>query len=224
MSCFAVGRSRSSGRAPYKSKKRRSAAKKFACARRTYYINRIKREAGSRGLRPLQRATARFATVYAAGCLAIQYGIFTWSRRDLLQAILSCQLDGLAAAAGKADQTTNLRQKLFDHLVQNRQHFMDLNGAKPLAKGHRIGSVPGYAQTHRGESWIYLTSDQLKAIIGVDRAASCLKSRLIEEGLMAGTSERALVQRPIFKAKRNKGYRWVHAFRASLVENSMATP
>jgi putative DNA primase/helicase len=128
----------------YKNKTSRSAAKKFVSARRTYYINRIRQEAKSKGLKPLERATARFATVYAAGCLAIKYGIFTWDRKNLFRAILSCQLDGLTAAHGKTDQVTDLRQKLVDHLVQNRKDLMDLNGTKPSAKTHTFGNVPGY--------------------------------------------------------------------------------
>jgi hypothetical protein len=42
--------------------------------------------------------------------------------------------------------------------------------------------------------------------------------------LMASTGKRALVQRPIFKAKGNKGYRWIHAFRASLLDTSIDAP
>jgi hypothetical protein len=208
----------------YQSKKSRSAAKKFVSARRTYYIERIRQEASSRGLKPLGRATARFATVYAAGCLAIKYGIFTWARRDLLRAILTCQLDGLVAARGKTDQATDLRQKLVDHLAQNRRSFMHLNGKKPLAKRHTFGSVPGYAHTHKGEDWLYLTSDQLKTVIGTGKAARRLKKLLVEQDWMAGAGNGGLVQRPILKAKGNKGYKWVHAFRASLLESSIEVP
>src|SRR5258708_2762010 len=201
----------------YKSKNSRSAAKKFVSARRTYYIDRVRQEAKSRGLKPLERATARFATVYAAGCLAIKYGIFTWSSKDLFPAILSCQLDGLVAAGRKTDQLTNLRQKFVNYLPQTPTRFTDLNRGKLSSEAHIFGSVPAYSHTHSGIDWLYLTSDQLKTIIGKDKAASRLKKRLVDEGLMASTGKRALVQRPIFKAKGNKGYRCVHAFRASLV-------
>jgi putative DNA primase/helicase len=208
----------------YKDKASRSAAKKFVSARRTYYIDRIKRETRLKGLKPLERATARFATVYAAGCLAIRYRIFTWARKDLFRAVLSCQLDGLAVAGRKTDQVTNLRQKLTDYLVQNRRSFVSLNGRTPTRDKHEFGSVPGYAHTHNGINWFYLTSNQLKTIIGTDKAAGRLKTHLIEQGSMASTGKRALVQRPIFKAKSNKGYRWVHAFRASLLESSIDAP
>jgi hypothetical protein len=56
--------------------------------RREKYIETIKTKAKAQQLKPLERATARFATVYAAGCLAIEYKIFTWSRNDLLKAVL----------------------------------------------------------------------------------------------------------------------------------------
>jgi putative DNA primase/helicase len=208
----------------YKNKTSRSAAKKFVSARRTYYIDRIRQEAKSKGVKPLERATARFATVYAAGCLANKYGIFTWRRQELLHAVLSVQLDGLVAARGKPDEVTDLRQKLIDHLIQIRPRLTDLNLRKLSAKAYTLSSVPGYFHTHNGEDWLYLTSGQLKAVIGTDNAASRLKRCLIEAGSMANTGKRALVQRPIFKAKGNKGYRWVHAFRATLLESSIETP
>ena len=208
----------------YKDKNSRSAAKKFVAARRNYYVNRARIMAAAKGLKPLERAIARFATVYAAGCLAINYGIFTWGRKDLLRAILSCQLDGLLQARGTTDKITTLRQQLIDHLVQSRRHSVSLNGKKPASSDHKFGSVPGYSHTHKGIDWLYLTSDQLKAVIGTDKAAGRLKRQLVEEGVLACTGTRALVQRPIFKAKGNKGYRWVHAFRASLLENSIDAP
>ena len=208
----------------YKDKNSRSTAKKFVAARRNYYVNRVRTMAAAKGLKPLERATTRFATVYAAGCLAIKYGIFTWGRKDLFRAMLSCQLDSLVAARGKTDQVGNLRQQLIDHLVQSRRHSVFLNDKKPASSDHKFGSVPGYSHTHNGIDWLYLTSAQLKAVIGTDKAAGRLKRRLVEEGFLACNGTRALVQRPIFKAKGNKGYRWVHAFRASLLENSIDAP
>jgi hypothetical protein len=208
----------------YQNRNSRLYAKKFVSARRSYYIIRIRKEAESKGLKPLERATARFATVYAAGCLAIKYGIFTWTRKELLRAILSCQLDGLGATLGKPDQVTDLRRALVDHLIQSSPGFKNLNITKLSKKTHALGSSPGYIHTHRGKDWIYLTSDQLKAIIGTGRVASRLWTQLVGEGLTASTGKRALVQRPVFKGTGNKGYRWVHAFRTSLLGNSMDAP
>jgi hypothetical protein len=208
----------------YENKDSRSAAKAFLAARRSYYIPRARKAADSKGLKPLERATARFATVYAAGCLAISYGIFTWTRKDLFRAILSCQIDGLVAAHGKADQVTVLRRTLVARLNETRSAFKNLNIAKLSKKSHVLGSSPGYIQTHKGKDWIYLTSEQLKAIIGTGVAADRLRTQLVEEGVMARSGKRALVQRPVFRGAGNTGYRWVHAFRASLLDSSIDAP
>jgi hypothetical protein len=128
------------------------------------------------------------------------------------------------AASGSADQVTDLRQRLTDYLFQNRRQFVSLNGRRLTSGDHEFGSVPGYVHTHNGIDWLYLTSDQLKTIIGSDKAAGRFKRRLIEQGTMASAGKRALVQRPVFKAKGNKGYRWVHAFRAALLESSIVAP
>ena len=101
--------------------------------------------------------------------------------------------------------------------MRKRPQLLTLNCTKPSSRDHKFGSVPGYAHTHNGFDWLYLTSDQLKAVIGTDNAAGRFKTQLVEHGLMASTGKRALVQRPIFKGKGNKGHRWVHAFKASLL-------
>jgi hypothetical protein len=85
----------------YQSEDSRSEAKAYLADRRKNYIDILKEKAKAQQLKPLERATARFATVYAAGCLAIKYGIFTWSRNDLLKAVLSCQLDALFRLLGR---------------------------------------------------------------------------------------------------------------------------
>jgi hypothetical protein len=201
----------------YRNKQSRSATKTFVKARRQFYISLARKRTLAKRLKPLERATARFATVYAAGCLAIKHGIFNWSRRDLLRAILSCQLDSLDQAPGKTDLVGNLRQRLIEYLVQNRRHFVSLEGKRLAVGNHEFGSVPGYIQTHNGVDWLYLTSDQLRAVIGTGNAARQLRKELVDEGILAG--KRGLVQRPIFKAKGNKGYHWVHAIRVSLLKH-----
>jgi hypothetical protein len=167
--------------------------------------------------------------VYAAGCLAIKYKIFLWSRKDLLQAVLSCQLDALLKLAdGNLDPVSNLRKHLVEYCRKNRPKFMNLNSSKPSLRDHKFGSVPGYTHTHNGVDWLYLTPDRLHAIIGRQKIARRLKEQLIQQKLMDSSGTRLVVQRPIFGAKGNKGYRWVHAFKASLVDallpNSIIAP
>jgi putative DNA primase/helicase len=73
----------------------RAGLKRFLKEERLAYLQVLKAKAVAEKLKPLNRASGRFATVFAAGSLAIKYEIFQWKRDDLLQAILSCQLDGL---------------------------------------------------------------------------------------------------------------------------------
>jgi putative DNA primase/helicase len=196
--------------------------RKFLKRERAAYLQAIKTQAQTEKSTPLNRASGRFATVFAAGSLAIKYGIFRWDRQSLLQAILSCQLDGLRhskVADEQADTSVaGLRRKLVEYLRNRRGKFKDLDKAMPRRLGlgkHTFGSVPGYKATFKGEKWYYLTSDQLKAIIGTGKNAKGLKNELATEGLMARRSTGEYnVQRPIFSGKGNEGYEWVHAFRA----------
>jgi putative DNA primase/helicase len=195
--------------------------KKFLSRERAAYLQAIKTRAQAEELTPLNRASGRFATVFAAGSLAIKYRIFRWNRQALLQAILSCQVDGLRhskVADEQADTSVaGLRRKLVQYLLSHRGKFKDLDKAMPRRLGlgkHTFGSVPGYKATFKGKKWYYVTSDQLKKIIGSGENAKRLKDELAAAGLMDRSTGRHVVQRPIFSGKGNKGYEWVHAFRA----------
>ena len=73
----------------------RAGLQRFLKEERLAYLQVLTAKVAVEKLNPLNRASGRFATVFAAGSLAIKYEIFPWKRDDLLQAILSCQLDGL---------------------------------------------------------------------------------------------------------------------------------
>jgi putative DNA primase/helicase len=194
--------------------------KRFLKRERTAYLKAIKTRAQTGKLTPLNRASGRFATVFAAGSLAIKYRIFRWNRQALLRAVLSCQLDGLRhskVADEQADTSVaGLRRKLVEYLRNRRGEFKDLDDGMPRRVGlgkHTFGSVPGYKATFKGKKWYYLTSDQFKEIVGSGENAKGLKDELAAAGLMAHTpAGKYLVQRRIFAEKGNKGYEWVHAF------------
>jgi uncharacterized protein (DUF927 family) len=198
--------------------------KEFLKAERNVYLQAIKAQIQGQDLRPLNRASGRFATTFAAGSLAIKYQIFCWDRDDLLQAILACQLDGLrhSQTSNKQADTsvTGLRHKLVRYLADHRENFWNLDKNMPRLGKHKFGSVPGYFASFKGRKWFYLTADQFKAIVGGGENADQLKAELVADGLMDRTSTgKFLVQRPIFSgAKGNKGFKWVHAFRAKLLK------
>jgi hypothetical protein len=192
---------------------------------RNEYIRVLKSKAQAENLKPLQRSTGRCATVYAAGRLAITYGLVPWTEKELLDAVLCCQLDGLHHSQIKHEQAdtsvAGLRRKLVRYLADNREKFKNLDKKMPPLSKHKFGSVPGYFATFKGKKWFYVTADQLAKIIGVSGNVAQLKQELSKNGLMAaGPKGKHVVQRPIFSgAKGNKGHKWVHAFRAKLVQD-----
>jgi putative DNA primase/helicase len=201
-----------------------SGLKRLLKRERAAYLRAIKAKAQAEKLKPLNRASGRFATVFAAGSLAIRHKIFPWDRNELLQAILSCQLDGLWAAKTERLATdtsaSGLRRKLIAHLRERRSKFMDLDEDKPRLGEHKFGSVPGYIATFKDKKWFYLTAPRLRRVIGTGENAARLKKELVQTGMLASRGNgKCLVQRPIFSgAKSNKGHKWVHAFRARLLK------
>jgi putative DNA primase/helicase len=197
--------------------------KQFLKAERNVYLQAIKTQAQAQNLKPLNRASGRFATTFAAGSLGIKYQIFPWTRDDLLQVILICQLDGLRHSQNQqADSSVaGLRRDLVRYLADNRDQFRNLDEEMPPLGKHKFGSVPGYFATFKGKKWFYLTADKLQAIIRTGDNADQLKTELVADGLLdRAPNGKFLVQRRVFSGvKGNKGYRWVHAFRAKIQQD-----
>jgi uncharacterized protein (DUF927 family) len=199
--------------------------KRFLKADRNVYLQAIKDQVQGQNFKLLNRASGRFATTFAAGSLGIKYGTFPWDRDDLLQAILLCQLDGLRHSQLQHEQAetsvSGLRRKVVSYLADNRDQFRNLDKKMPASGTHAFGSVPGYFATFKGKKWFYLTADKLQAIIRTGDNADQLKTELAADGLLDRASTgKYLVQRRIFSgAKGNKGHRWVHAFRAKILQD-----
>jgi hypothetical protein len=194
----------------------------FLRQRRKRYLARIAVNAKASGIKPLNRASGRFATVYAAGCLAIRYGVLPWTRNDLLKAILSCQLDGLSLAiVPSVDQEPSvaaLRDRLIQYIRENSSRFVDLDRER-LRLGTDLEAAPGCAATHKGLDWFYLTKPQVEQIIGDGPNAHRLLKCLIDDKLIAQPKRGYVVQRPVYQGgKGNRNFRWVVAFRSAVVD------
>jgi hypothetical protein len=201
--------------------------RKWLAQQRKFYSAELKSRAKAQGLKPLNRSTGRCATVYAAGCLASKYGIVPWTNEQLAQAVLGCQLDGLRQVTTERLETdtsvAGLRKKVFAHLRERRGKFVNLDKVKLRPDSHKMKSVPGYRATFKRKKWLYLTAARLKKLIGDGGNADQLKKELAEAGVMdCTTSGRYVVQRPLFVGlKGNKGYRHVHAFRATKIDDEI---
>jgi putative DNA primase/helicase len=205
--------------------------KNFLKAERAAYRKALKRAIEAENLeQPLGRILDRCAIVFAAGSLARKYGIVSWNRKRILKAILSCQLDQLRQADGSDDSAApspeSLRIKLVRYFNDHHEKFMYLNKKRPQVGSDKIDAVPGYRAKVDGERWYYLTSDQLRAVIGNSESAHKLKQMLANQGLLAQKMKgKFVIQRKVFAGGRgNKNYAWVHAFKADMLKTLKADP
>ncbi len=111
------------------------ALKDFLASEREAYLTDLKSAAKVENLRPLNRVLGRSATAFAAGSLAIEYGILPWNRKKLLRAVLNCQLDQLRQANEDDDSDSpsseSLRVKLVQYFNDHHTEFMYLNKKRP---------------------------------------------------------------------------------------------
>jgi putative DNA primase/helicase len=195
---------------------------------RHQYLNDLNNELKKRPtlVHPLERASARFATVYAAGALAISLGVLNWDRDALRKAILSCQLDGLKKPVTTEDTVISaMDKKMADYMRKNRTKFIDLRKGWLEPGAHKFESVLGFIAKHKGYMYCYLTDRALKLIIGTGADASlykqCLADRKRLEVSPGGAGgRRFVVERRIFTGTGKDGMKWVHAIKLKPVKTS----
>src|SRR5262249_40318890 len=154
---------------------------------RKFYRNALKEKVTSKHRKPLNRNSSRYATTFAAGSLAGRYGIVPWSRKQILRAILKCELDQLRQPDESLDTSRpsveTLRSNLVKFLTANGKAFMNLRVQQPQYARDDIDAVPGYRKKVKRQRWFYLTAKRLDAIIGTGVHARPLKQALVTEGL-----------------------------------------
>ncbi len=193
----------------------RGELKGFVVARRDGY----KRAAGNIAARKrdLVRVHGRFATIYAAGCVTIRFGILPFTEAELLAAVLKCErahvafIDqelGIAAAPAKSPSavtapaaTIAAAQQPFDLLKKfiNAGGFVDLREDDPILP---LAEEPiGYVGEHDRRKEYWLTNRQFEAVAGGKREGQQLKAQLVKVGLLAteqrGAGLGLVVKRPI---------------------------
>jgi putative DNA primase/helicase len=192
---------------------------------RARYRKALKRELRGTTLRSLTRTASRFATVYAAGRLAIKYRILLWEREVLLRAILNCHLSGLRLQADRRalgePSEGELRRKLVAYL-SDRRRFVDLAGCRPTKGSDAATSAGGYIGTDEEEGWLYLTARKVSEVVGDGPNAASLKRRLQSEGnLRLSRQGGFVVQRKIYSSgKGNENFAWVYAFNPDVLQRA----
>jgi putative DNA primase/helicase len=193
---------------------------------RAQYRRELKKQLGP--LKRSERASSRFATVYAAGALAISLGVLDWNRAALGEAVLSCQLDGLKevpatkeanpVAAANKESILVTNKKLVEFVLRNKANAMYLRPKKYAdPKTHTFGSAPYYIAKHKGHKYWYFTAETLKSVIGAGEPARRYKHTLVDRGYLDVSTvkgrRRFVVERRIFTGKGKEGMEWVHAIK-----------
>ena len=160
--------------------------------------------------RDLERIHQKFATIYAAGALAIDYQILPWSRRELSDALVTCErahVDHVARFVSSApfanrrlrpvDPLESLRQ----HVRQNRPEFPDLRkGLIARNAGHDHDACPGYINRGPGGSVeLLFSNDCLLQLCGGFSQVKQLKDELDKRGWLISEAKRGVTRRPIWK-------------------------
>jgi putative DNA primase/helicase len=202
----------------------RAVLKKRLARYRARYRSALNRALRQEPLPSLKRTSSRFATVYAAGALAIKYRILPWARRELLQAVLDCHLSGLRLQAGRPSTSepseTELRRALVAYLANSRE-FVDLADGRPTRTFASIVDVAGFVGTDEEAGWLYLTARKVNEVIGDGPNALSLKRQLQNGGNLAKAKQGGfVVQRKIYSGgKGNENFAWVYAFSPDLLES-----
>jgi uncharacterized protein (DUF927 family) len=203
-------------------KDKQKTVKKFILERRHAYLRALERLTANDGLSPLKRPSDRFATTYAAGSLAIKYGILRWRRGDLLKAILSCQLDQLRYVEpdhGPAGSAQEARHRLIKYLRNNHKKFRRLKKGKLLESGRdEINHFLGFRAKFKGAKRYYLSEEQLSAAAGKGAFVLELKHELADKKLLErGSQGRFVVQRVLFQGgDRKQRPTWVYSLGAEI--------
>ena len=119
------------------------------------------------GTRDLARVHEKFATLFAAGALAIKFGILPWKRIELGRALLVCErahVDLVAKQSPRRGQHADPWKRLVAYVAKNRSKFIDLRrGPVERPDDHDHASCAGYIHRRQDGRLELLFSEALLA-------------------------------------------------------------
>ena len=155
----------------------------FVRARRRRYVEvareRIRAPGRHRG-----RLHGKFATIFAAGCLAIRFGILPFTARELLWAILKCERDHVAFVAREFGALVRRERRPVDRLAAfvRDAEFLDCRRGTGLLRQGDVDRSSGVIATFDGRTELWLTNARFERIAGGKAEARRLKEQLWGEG------------------------------------------
>jgi hypothetical protein len=175
--------------------------------------------------RELTRFHQRFATIYAAGALAIVLGVLPWNYGQLWEALLGCEEahvelveEALSSAVAQARADDPL-ERLEAHVHDRGGSFVDLrDGLIGPDERHDHGTCDGYINEGPDETLEYLFSEKkLQEVCGGKAGALRVKARLDADGWLVRDNARPSTRRMIWAEGENRREQ-VIAIRAEFFE------
>jgi hypothetical protein len=182
---------------------------RWLVARREDY-KKVARRRIVHGQRKAARIHEKFATIYAAGALAIAFGILPWDRRAMGHALLSCEQAHFDLVAG-AEPSRQLQPEsksksdpwvlLKSHVRAHRREFVDLRkGLVGRPASHKHSTCVGYVNNAPDGSIEFLFSNgKLREICGSRAALLQLKQKLSSDGMLLEDERRRSTRRTIWE-------------------------
>ena len=192
------------------------ALKEFIEERRAGDARKAKRKIVSSS-RDLTRLHGKFATIYAAGALAIEYEILPFKRPALLTAILKCEADHVAfvkqSEAREGDAKISGLPALRRFLREHRDSFADLS--------HQDDDAPsalGYIDRHDGRIEFLIENDRLEKVVGGKPEADLIKTSLAQRKLLRTERGNHGNERYVVRRKIGRKRPWVVAIDAKVLD------
>ncbi|HYF78218.1 MAG TPA: DUF927 domain-containing protein [Symbiobacteriaceae bacterium] len=130
---------------------------------------------------PYQRIGDRFALVYAAGALAVRYGVLPFTRKEVRKAVIYCHkramLDELHA---RVEQSRSGVEVVREWLGANITRFRDV---KEQGSREDFNGVPGFISRRRKKAEIFILKEVFEDVVCRGRDPSQVFNALHKEEL-----------------------------------------
>jgi putative DNA primase/helicase len=177
--------------------------------RRAFYLTLASRKLEANG-RDLARINQMFATVYAAGRLAIKFDILPWDEKSFASALIECErahIDFVAAYVARDVTRTPAKpwMALRSYVSANLAEFIDVDLEKPLSIDHDHKSCAGYIVSRAGCVEYFFSEAKLGQICGGSLGLNALRSDPTDGKWIKRDESRFSVKRTVAPGRRANG-------------------
>lgn len=133
------------------------------------------------------RKAKKFALAYAAGCLAIDFGIFPYTKGQLINAISLCFEAALKIDKSSIFDVVDVKQRLFEEIKGNNIYELRKKG-KSIGK-NELDEKRFIKSTLDNKTIISIKSEVFNNLCGSLFVRRCLLEQLVSDGLLIKSAD-----------------------------------